>query len=329
MPLLTFRRAGIYCAQGGFYIDPWRKVKKAVITHGHSDHARWGMGSYLCSSDCVGILKHRIGKDINVAGLPYGQTTDINGVKLSFHPAGHVLGSAQVRVEYKGEIWVVTGDYKTVDDGISTAFEPVKCQHFVTETTFGLPVYRWKPQNEIFSNINSWWSQNAGDDRPSVISAYSLGKAQRVLSGLDSGVGPIYVHNTIAHHNAVYEATGVKLPEYHVISPEVDKKELKKAVIVVPGMAMEARYLANIKNASTAAASGWMQVRGARRRRNMERGFVLSDHADWPGLNQAIKATGADNIYVTHGYTRIMKDWLIDRGYNASIVETEYGEEEV
>lgn len=328
MPLLSFRKKGIYCAQADVYIDPWRSVPKALITHGHSDHARWGMGSYLCSFDSVGILKHRLGKSINISGLHYGQTTDINGVKISFHPAGHVLGSAQIRLEYKGEIWVVTGDYKTVDDKISTPFEPVGCQHFITETTFGLPVYKWKPQEEIFKGITEWWSENQSLNRPSIIQAYSLGKSQRVLAGLPKNQGPIYVHPTIAQHNRLYEEAGIIFPRHETLTAKISKEDLNRSVIIVPGMASESGPLANLKTASKAAASGWMQVRGARRRRNMERGFVLSDHADWPGLNMAIEATGAENIYVTHGYTQIMRDWLKHQGYKARIVETEFGEEE-
>lgn len=328
MPLLSFKKQGIYCEQADVFIDPWKKVSKALITHGHSDHARYGMGQYLCSQDSVGVLQHRLGKNINVQGLPYGETTTINGVHISFHPAGHVLGSAQIKLEYKGEIWVVTGDYKTVDDGISTAFESILCHHFISETTFGLPVYRWKPQDVIFNEMNAWWAENIQSKRPSIIHAYSLGKAQRVLHGLDDQQGRIMVHPTIAHHNKVYESCGVDLGQYETLDASTPKEDYNGAMIIIPGGTAEAQYITRLKTASTAAASGWMQVRGARRRRNMDRGFVLSDHADWVGLNQAIKNTGAENIYVTHGYTQIMKEWLLDQGYNAKIVETEFGEDQ-
>lgn len=328
MSLLIFRKKGIYCQQADVYIDPWRPVSKALITHGHSDHARRGMQSYLCSTDCVPVLQHRLGNDIRVHGLDYGQSTLINGVKISFHPAGHVLGSAQIRLEYQGEIWVVTGDYKTVDDGISTPFEHIKCHHFITETTFGLPFYQWRQQEEIFADINQWWAGNKNEKRPSLIQAYSLGKAQRVIHGLGD-IGPVYIHPTIADHNAIYQKCGVSLGSFHVLQPDTPKSKLEGSMIVVPGGAMESKQIRALKSASTASASGWMQVRGARRRRNVERGFVLSDHADWPGLNQAIKATGAENIYVTHGFTQIMKKWLTEEGYHAQVVQTEFGEEEI
>jgi len=328
MPLLTFRKKGIYCEQADVYIDPWRPVSKALITHGHSDHARRGMKSYLCSSDSVPILKHRLGKNIPVTGIDYGKTTLINGVKISFHPAGHVLGSAQIRLEHQGEIWVVTGDYKTVDDGISTAFESVKCHHFITETTFGLPFYQWKQQREIYDNMNQWWLENIRDERPSIIQAYSLGKAQRVISAFENH-GPIYVHPTIAAHNQAYEERGINLGDYRIFNPENQETDYSKCLIITPGSSVDPKKNNTLENASLASASGWMQMRKARRQRNVERGFVLSDHADWPGLNKAIKETGAENIYVTHGYTKVMKKWLIEKGYNAKIVETEFGEEEV
>jgi putative mRNA 3-end processing factor len=167
--LLTFDGKGIYCPKADIHIDPWKKVPRALITHGHSDHARWGMGAYLCTHESVPILNHRLGSNNKIQGINFGESLSINGVKFSFHPAGHVIGSAQIRVEYKDEIWVVSGDYKLANDGISKAYEPVKCHTFITESTFGLPVYKWENQDDIFHKMNQWWRKNKADGRVSVI----------------------------------------------------------------------------------------------------------------------------------------------------------------
>lgn len=323
MSLIRFTKKGLYCQEGGFYIDPWRKVKKAIITHGHSDHARTGMDAYLTAEEGVAILKSRLG-NINVRGIPYGSPLTINGVEVTLFPAGHILGSAQVRVRYKDEIWVISGDYKTEDDGISGKFEPIRCHHFVTETTFGLPVYNWQPQQAVFREIHRWWEGNIKLGRPCVIQAYSLGKAQRILYNLSRDIGQIFVHPAVDKLNQAY-IQGGQNPGTYLVYEEYKKSQHLAPLIISPN---PENLPEGIKNPSIASASGWMMLRGARRRRNVERGFVLSDHADWKGLNSAIKATGAENIYVTHGYTSIMKEWLIHEGYNAKIVETEYGEEE-
>ncbi|MGZ9410567.1 MAG: DNA ligase-associated DEXH box helicase, partial [Methylocystis sp.] len=170
---------GLYCPPGNFHIDPWRPAALAVITHGHSDHARWGSGAYLCHEDCAPILRRRLG-DVRIETLRYGERRDIGEVRLSLHPAGHVLGSAQVRIEHRGEVWVASGDYKLEADGVRAPFEPVPCDVFITESTFGLPIYRWRPQSEVMADINSWWAENARAGRASVMQAYGLGKAQRL-----------------------------------------------------------------------------------------------------------------------------------------------------
>ena len=326
MSLIRFTKKGLYCPPADFYIDPWRKVDKALVTHGHSDHARKGMKQYLCAKDSVPILRSRLGR-IRVSGLPYGETTTVNGVKVSFHPAGHILGSSQIRLEYKGEVWVVSGDYKTLDDGVSGSFEPIPCHHFITETTFGLPVYRWRSQDVIFDEIHQWWTENIRDKRPSILHAYSLGKAQRILKHLDKSTGSILIHPAIANMNGAYRLAGQSIGEFKDVH-DADKEDKDSGLFLTPSSGVGASWTKGLKNASTAFASGWMRVRGARRRRNMERGFVLSDHADWPGLNMAIEATGAEHIYATHGYTSNMKQWVDHLGKRGHIVSTEYGEED-
>lgn len=320
--LLQFNKNGIYCEQADVYIDPWRKVDKAIITHGHSDHARSGSKSYICSQQSVPILKHRLGSKIHVGGVDFGKTFSVNGVKFSLHPAGHIIGSAQVRVEYKGEIWVASGDYKTQDDGISNAFTPVKCHGFITESTFGLPIYNWKPLAETIQDINEWWSQCKDDNRPAIITAYSLGKAQSLLHNIDRSIGPIYGHGAINKMNIVLNEAG--LFDVQTLDVDPEKKDYGGCLIVTPGSGLNSKWADNFKSASTASASGWMALRGARRRRSVDRGFVLSDHADWEGLNSAIKATGARKVIVTHGYQELFSKWLNTQGYEALTQKTQY-----
>ena len=320
MSLVTFTRNGIYCPRADCYIDPVRSVPRALITHGHSDHARRGMGQYICAEASVPILRTRLGK-INALGQPYAKQFTVNGVKVSFHPAGHVLGSAQVRLEHRGEIWVITGDYKVEDDQISGTFAPVKCHHFVTETTFGLPVYQWEDQFRVYAEINQWWQHNKANGRPSIIQAYSLGKAQRIIRHLDREIGNVVVHPTIARMNEAYRAAGSD-PGPSKDLEELSDEEARGAVIVVPGINPDQEWFRRLHHPALAAASGWYAIRNTRRQGAVDKRFVLSDHADWKGLNDAIDATGADNIYVTHGYENEMRRWLSEKGKNAQIVRS-------
>jgi putative mRNA 3-end processing factor len=322
--MVVVRKEGLYCVPGGFYIDPWRPVERAVITHAHGDHARYGHGRYLTAASGVHVLRSRLG-EINVEGLEYGDTVVHNGVTISLHPAGHVLGSAQVRMEYGGEVWVASGDYKIEPDKTCAPFEPVRCHTFITESTFGLPIYRWEPEQTIFDDINRWWKKNADEGRASVIFGYSFGKAQRILSGLDPAIGPIVCHGAVEPLNRVYREGGIHLPPTLMVS-EVDKAALKQAIIVAPPSASP--WMKRFGDYSDAFASGWMQLRGARRRRGVDRGFVLSDHADWPGLMSAIAATGAERIIVTHGSIPVMVKWLCQQGLDAAGFDTEYGDDD-
>jgi putative mRNA 3-end processing factor len=327
MDLITVTPQGLYCPPGDFYIDPWRPVARAVITHGHSDHARWGSQRYLCQSDCAPILRKRLG-DVSIETLDYGARIDIDGVKLSLHPAGHVLGSAQVRVEYEGEVWVASGDYKTEADGVCAPFEPMRCNAFITESTFGLPIYRWRPQREIMADIDDWWRENAAAGRASVIYAYGLGKAQRIIGNVDASIGPIVCHGAIEPLNAVYRTQGVALPETKIVSDFPDKADFSSALVIAPPSAAGTQWLKRFGDHSDAFASGWMQIRGNRRRRGVDRGFALSDHADWPGLLDAIRATGAERVYATHGSVGALTRYLRENGVDARALHTEYGEEE-
>jgi len=328
--LVIARPEGLYCPPGDFYIDPWQPVERAVVTHGHSDHARQGHGHYLAHEASAGVLRTRLGAGIRLDTLAYGEGVEHNGVRISLHPAGHVLGSAQVRLAHGGQVWVASGDYKTEPDGTCAPFEPVRCDCFITESTFGLPIYRWPGQAELFAQINGWWQRNAQEGRASVLFCYAFGKAQRILHGVDAGIGPIVVHGAIEPLNAVYREAGVALPATaRVTDPGIDAATLRRALVLAPPSAQGSPWLRRFGSGrSDAFASGWMLLRGTRRRRGVDRGFVMSDHADWPGLQQAIAATGAQRVRVTHGSVDVMVRWLCELGLDAQGFRTEYGDED-
>ncbi|MEJ6402517.1 ligase-associated DNA damage response exonuclease [Yoonia sp. 2307UL14-13] len=321
--VLTFTDRGIYCPAGDFYIDPWQPVDRALITHGHSDHARPGMQRYLATKGTAPVMRHRLG-EITLETISYGEQKQIGDATVSFHPAGHVPGSAQIRVEVKGEIWVVSGDYKTVADGLSEPFEPVKCHAFITECTFGLPIFKWTPQDILTQQINDWWVTNAAAGRISILGAYALGKAQRLLAKVNPDIGPIITHGAIENTNEVLRNQGLTLPDTIYATPEITAKTHPGALVLATPSALGTTWTRRFGPASTAFASGWMALRGVRRRRAADRGFIVSDHADWDGLNDAIKATGATKIFATHGYTSAFQRWLSDQGYDAHIVSTDY-----
>lgn len=322
-PLLTFTDKGIYCAAADVYIDPWKPVSRALITHGHSDHARWGSQHYLCTEAAQPVIKYRLGQ-VSIQTIPYGEVLTIQGVQFSFHPAGHIVGSAQIRVAHRGEVWVVSGDYKLEDDGVSGAFEPLRCDTFITESTFGLPIYHWKPQEEVFADMNAWWLENQAQDKVSVITAYALGKAQRILKGLDLSIGPVFTHGAIENTNEILRSQGVPLPATRRVLPGNRKSGYSGGLVLAPPAAVDTLWMRQFKSYSLGVASGWMAMRGTRRRRNADRGFVLSDHADWPGLNQAIRETGAGRIVVTHGYTELFSQWLRSTGLEAQAEKTAF-----
>ena len=321
-PLLQFTPKGIYCEQADVYLDPWRPVDKAIISHGHADHSRWGHQKYITHHKNVPIVQHRLG-DVNISGKDWGETFSLNNVRFSLHPAGHIVGSSQIRVEHKGEVWVFTGDYKIEDDGLTTPFELVKCHTFITECTFGLPAFQWRPQQEVFNDINQWWAQNKSEGKTSVLFGYSLGKAQRLLKHLDTSIGKIYTHGAVENVTEVLRPL-VDLPPTHLITKDTKKDELLGNIVVAPPSAHGSTWIRKMVPYVTATASGWMAFRGARRRRAIDKGFVLSDHCDWNGLLQTVEATGAEKIICTHGYTDIFSKYLQELGYDARTEATQY-----
>ena len=325
--MLQVTEYGVYCSRGDFYIDPWGAVDRAIITHAHSDHARLGAKQYLTTQAGQGLLRARLGVDAAIEAYPYGETVSLNGVQVSLHPAGHVLGSAQVRLEYRGEVWVVSGDYKLEPDSTCAAFEPLRCHTFVTESTFGLPIYRWKPQSQVFEQIDAWWRANQEKGKASLLFAYALGKAQRVLAGMDSSIGPIYTHGAVEKLTQIYRDAGISMAET-IHATAAGAPDWSRALILAPPAANGTPWMRRFGAVSTGFVSGWMRIRGARRRRSLDRGFVLSDHADWPGLLSAVEGTGASSVWVTHGYRSSLVRWLSEKGLAAQAVETRFDGEQ-
>ena len=321
MPLIEFSDKGLYCRAGGFYIDPWKPVDKAIITHAHSDHARWGSKHYLCHAQCKPLLQMRLGEN-NYQAVEWEEKIFVNGVQVSLHPAGHMIGSSQIRIEVNGEVWVVSGDYKIEDDGLSGKFEPVKCNTFITESTFGLPIYNWKPQIEIFQNIRDWVCRNKELGKTSVFIAYSLGKAQRLLQCLPEIGLPIW-----NAHQAIV-SSGFQLPDVKRITYETPKGSYLENIVIAPPGTEGSAWMKRFYPYAVGICSGWMQVRGTVRRKNADAGFALSDHADWKGLLQTVTETTAEKVYVTHGYQAVFSRYLNEIGIAAAEVKTEFGNEE-
>lgn len=326
--LIEFTDKGLCCPPGKFYIDPWKPVDRAVITHAHSDHAYFGHKYYLCHHFTKPLLQLRLG-DNHYESIGWNEPVNMNGVKVSLHPAGHIIGSSQVRVEYQGEVWVVSGDYKTENDGLSGQFEPVRCNTFITESTFGLPIYRWKPQEEIYNSIRGWIRENQVLGKTSVLIAYSLGKAQRILQAAKDVTSEIFVHGAIWNTQEALKQAGWELPPVQRIYPDTPKDVLRGAVVIAPPSADASPWMKRFTPYAVGVCSGWMQVRGNVRRRNVDAGFALSDHADWDGLLASVKATGAEKVFVTHGFQSAFSRYLNEMGIEAAEVKTEYGDEEV
>ena len=319
--LLVNTEKGLYCPLGDFYLDPNAPVKTAVISHAHSDHACPGSRRYFCASTGEALLRARIGEESRVVGHGYAEEFEIGGVTVSFHPAGHVLGSSQVRISDGRSVWVYSGDYKLNEDRTCEPFSPVECDVFITEATFGLPIYRWPGADTLFREINDWWQKNHTAGKTSVLFAYSLGKAQRVLSGANESIGPIFTHGAVERLTEVYRESGIDLPETTYVGDVEDNKEFAGALVIAPPSASASAWMKRFKPVSTAFASGWMTVRGARRRRALDRGFVMSDHADWNGLISAISQSRARRILVMHGFVHPLVRYLNEEGLDASAIE--------
>jgi putative mRNA 3-end processing factor len=319
--LLQTTDNGLYCPPGDFYVDPHRPVPRAVVTHAHSDHARWGCERYLAARPSEHLLRMRMSPDAQFRFLDYGETLNVGGVQISFHPAGHILGSAQVRLEHRGKIALVTGDYKLGPDPTCPSWEPVACHWMITESTFGLPIYRWQPQETVVDAINQWWRECRDDGKCCLLYGYAVGKSQRLLAGLDRSIGKIYCHGAVQKGNDAYRKTGVDLPETIYVGSILGKHDWRGAMVVAVPSVHGSTWTKKFGRCSTAMASGWMAVRGARRRRSVDRGFVMSDHVDWPSLLTAIDACNPETVWVTHGYSASVARYLNEQGRDARVLD--------
>ena len=317
--------AGLYCAAGGFHIDPWRPVDRAVITHAHGDHLTPGSRAYLCSEASLRLVAQRLGADAPVSSIPYGEQVTLDGVRVSLHPAGHILGSSQVRVEHQGEVWVASGDYKRSPDLTCAPFEPQRCHAFITEATFALPAFRWDPPADTVREICDWWDEMRAAGRPSILFGYALGKSQRVLAELTRCTDrPVYVHGSLVGAIEAYRAAGVPMVPTLRATEEARGRTFAGELIVAPLSARGSVWMRRFGDHSSAFASGWMRVRGARRRRAYDRGFALSDHADWQGILDTVRETEAERVFVTHGYTTELARFLVEQGVDAQPWRTQY-----
>lgn len=319
--MLRLTKNGIYCQRGDFYIDATGKVGKNIITHAHSDHARPGHVSYLAHKSTEPLLRARLGKKINIQSLAYDEQISINSVNVSLHPAGHIYGSAQVRVSWAGEIWVVSGDYKLVDDHLSVPFEPIKCHVFITECTFGLPVYRWPDQQTVYEQMNQWWGKNKEQGITSLLFGYSLGKSQRIIKNINHAIGPVFVHKKIGTMNDAIRKDGGELQETFTLSDKIKPNELKGNLIIATPSITSGRLGQQLGPVSTAMATGWLQTGKHFGRSKIDTGFILSDHADWNGLLHAIKETKAEKVITMHGFMQELSKCLNDQGINSIEIE--------
>ena len=315
---------GLYCAAGDFYIDPWQPVARALVTHAHGDHARPGSAAYLCAAPGLAVMRRRL-PDATIESIAYGDSRTIGDTRISFHPAGHILGSAQIRVEHRGEVWLVSGDYKRAADPTCTAFEPIACHTFVTEATFALPVYTWDPPDGVVDEIVGWWAANRADGRASVLFCYVLGKAQRILSLLYGRIDvPVRLHGAMDALTDAYRDAGVRMAATARVGEQDRGKALAGALVLAPLPARGTTWMRRLPHPSTAFASGLMRVRGVRRQRAFDRGFVLSDHADWPALLATIQETGASRVFATHGWSDALARYLAERGLETGTMRTAY-----
>ena len=321
--MLIETAAGLFCAAGGFHVDPWGAVDRAIITHAHGDHARPGSAAYLCAEPCGPLLRRRFGEEVPVETLPYGERTRIGDVTVSFHPAGHVLGSAQIRIEGRDGVWVVSGDYKRAADPTCAPFEPLACDTFITESTFGLPIYRWDPVAAVIDDIMGWWARNDAEGRTSILFCYTLGKAQRLLAELARVTDrTVLVHGMMMGMIDAYRAAGVPMLPVRVLTERPRGTSFAGELVLAPLSARGTPWMRRLGDLSDGFASGLMRVRGVRRQRAFDRGFVLSDHADWPALLDTIRETGASRVLATHGHAEPLARHLRESGLDAGVIRT-------
>jgi putative mRNA 3-end processing factor len=321
--MLVEHPEGLFCPAGGFYIDPWGAVDRALITHAHGDHARAGSRAYLCAEPSQPLLERRFGSESRIESLAYGARLTLGDVIVSFHPAGHILGSAQIRIEGPDGVWVVAGDYKRAPDPTCAPFEPIPCDMFITESTFGLPIYRWDPAATVIDEILAWWQGNGRESRTSVLFCYTIGKVQRILAELARVTDRrVFVHGMMLSTIDVYRQAGIEMLPVESATDQPKGTKFAGELVLAPLSARGTPWMRRLGDHSDGFASGLMRVRGVRRQRAFDRGFVLSDHADWPALLQTISETGSGRVLATHGFAEPLARHLRENGLEAGIVRT-------
>ena len=315
--------SGLFCPAGGFHLDPWGPVERALITHVHGDHARPGSQTYLCAEPSRRLLERRFGPDVRIETLPYLERLTLGDVVVSFHPAGHILGSAQIRLEGAGGVWVAGGDYKRAEDPTCAPFEPVTCNTFISESTFGLPIYRWDRTETVIAEILEWWDDNRQNERTSVLFCYTAGKAQRILAELARVTDrPVFVHGAMLQMIEAYREAGIRMLPTASVTEQPKGRKFSGELVLAPLSARGTPWMRRLGMHSDAFASGLMRVRGVRRQRAFDRGFVLSDHADWPALLETISSTGAGRVLATHGHAEPLARYLREQGVDAAVMRT-------
>jgi putative mRNA 3-end processing factor len=318
MNLVVWTPQGLYCPPGDFYIDPRHRVAQAVITHAHGDHARSGCDRYWTAARGAALLRERIGNGARIVPLAYGARASFNGVQVSLHSAGHILGSAQVRIEHEGQVWVVSGDYKRDDDPSCDPFEIVPCDVFVTEATFARPEFDWSAQHQVSAQILDWWQDCRRQGRTAVLACYALGKSQRVLAELQNlTIGSTehraYLHGSMTRFVRFYREAGIDLLPTEAIGAQVRHFNWAGQLVLAPPNIVASRWIKRFRPASLALASGWVRP-GHPLPEPYDQGFTLSDHADWPSLLRTIAECGAHKVRTMHGYSELLDAYLSERG---------------
>ena len=311
--LIRYKEGSLYCELADIWIDPRKPVKRALISHAHFDHFTFGCEEYLCTEETAILLKERVRKDINIKSFDYGEEFKINGINISFHPSGHILGSSQIKFIFAEEKWLISGDFKLQKDETCKQYEIVKTDYLISECTFGLPIFKWNETKKEALNISKWVTQSP--DKTSLLFCYSLGKAQRLLNEISQTnfKGDIYSHDTIYKMNNCYRQLGIDIKDTIKIDNIKKINELKGSLILLPPAVSKNSYINNFNNIQTAFASGWMSIRALRRRSGYDKGFAISDHADWDGILEVVKNSEAKNVFFHHGDSEALSKYLSEK----------------
>ena len=310
--LISQKSQGLYCESANIWIDPYKPVEKAIITHAHSDHFTNGCREYICSIETGLLLKKRFGNNINLKTVEYDKKFLINGINFSLHPSGHILGSSQIKIMTDSETWLITSDFKRQKDKTCKSYERLKTDFLICESTFGLPIFNWESTNKIIDKITKWVNQS--EDSTSILFCYSLGKAQRLLSELNSqNFKNIYVHKSINNINTIYKNLGIELEEAKIFDNNLEINNLKDCLLLLPPSLNNQNFLKKFKRFQTGFASGWMSIRALKKRSGFDKGFTISDHADWNGLIKTIKESEAKRVFLNHGDGESLANFLRDK----------------